>query len=137
MGTGIAKKDKTRYPTTYPKDIDHKRQPLFAQWTEQERRYVYHLVTKRRHFEKSTCESVTTSLQQMRIHAELSGVKRLSLPRIGCGLDQLNWREIKNLTKYVFKRSHVAITVYVVPPRLPIARLTSKKSEAERKNDLR
>ena len=27
MGTGIARQVKTRYPTTYPKDIDHNKQP--------------------------------------------------------------------------------------------------------------
>ena len=48
MGTGMARQVKTRYPTTYPKDIDHKTQPVFAQSIEQERRYVYHLVTKQR-----------------------------------------------------------------------------------------
>ena len=115
MGAGVAKQVKTRYHTTYPKDIDHKSQPLFAQWVKQERRYVYHLVTKRRYFEKPTYESVKTSLQQMRIHAEWSGVRRISLPRIGCGLDQLNWSEITSLIKDVFKGSRVAITVYVAP----------------------
>ena len=119
LGTGIARQVKTRYPTTYPKDIDHNKQPLFAQWIEQERRYVYHLVTKQRYFEKPTYESVKTSLQQMRIHAEWSGVKRISLPRIDCGLDQLNWSEIRSLIKDVFKRSLVAITVYVVPQQNP------------------
>ena len=55
------------------------------------------------------------SLQQMRIHAEWSGVKTISLPRIGCGLDQLNWSEIKSLIKEVFKGSHIVLTVYVAP----------------------
>ena len=41
MGIGVAKQVKTRYPTTYPKDVNHKRQPVFAQWIEGERRYVY------------------------------------------------------------------------------------------------
>ena len=113
MGVRVAKQVKTRYPTTYPKDIDHKKQPVFAQWIEGERRYVYHLVTKPRYFEISTYESIKTSLQQMRTHAEWSGVKRISLPRIGCGLDQLSWSEIRSLIKDVFKGSHVAITVYV------------------------
>ena len=119
MGIGVAKQVKTRYPTTYPKDVNHKRQPVFAQWTEGERRYVYHLVTKQRYFEKPTYESVKTSLQQMRTHAEWSGVHRISLPRMGCGLDKLNWSEIRSLIKDVFKGSHVAITVYVVPQQNP------------------
>ena len=115
MGVGVAKQVKTRYPTTYPKDVNHKRQPVFAQWIEGERRYVYHLVTKQRYFEKPTYESVKTSLQQMRTHAEWSGVHRISLPKIGCGLDQLNWSEIKSLIKEVFKGSHIVLTVYVAP----------------------
>ena len=119
MGIGVAKQVKTRYPTTYPKDVNHKRQPVFAQWIEGERRYVYHLVTKQRYFEKPTYESVKTSLQQMRTHAEWSGVNRIGLPRMGCGLDKLNWSEIRSLIKDVFKGSHVAITVYVVPQQNP------------------
>ena len=48
----------------------------------------------------------------MRTHAERwSGVQRISLPRIGCGLDQLSWSLIED----VFKGIHVAITVYVAP----------------------
>ena len=119
MGVGVAKQVKTRYPTTYPKDVNLKRQPVFAQWIEGERRYVYHLVTKQRYFEKPTYESVKTSLQQMRTHAEWSGVHRISMPRMGCGLDKLNWSEIRSLIKDVFKGSHVAITVYVVPQQNP------------------
>ena len=119
MGIGVAKQVKTRYPTTYPKDVDHKRQPVFAQLIEGERRYVYHLVTKQRYFEKPTYESVKTSLQQMRTHAEWSGVDRISLPRIGCGLDQLNWSEMRSLIKDVFKGSDVAIAVYVCPQQNP------------------
>ena len=131
MGTGIAKQVKTRYPTTYPKDIDHKTQPLFAQWIEQERRYVYHMVTKPRHFEKPTYESVKTLLQQMMIHAEWSGVKRISLPRIGCGLDQLNWSEVKSLINDVFKRSYVAITVYVTHQQNPTLNSETDLEEVE------
>ena len=120
MGIGVAKQVKTRYPTTYPKDVNHKRQPVFAQWIEGDRRnVVYHLVTKQRYFEKPTYESVKMSLQQMRTHADWSGVKRISLPRIGCGVDQLSWSEIRSLIKDVFKGSHVAITVYVVPQQNP------------------
>ena len=115
MCVGVAKQVKTRYPTTYPKDVDHKKQPVFAQLIEGERRYVYHLVTKQRYFEKPTYESIKTSLQQMRTHAEWSGVKRISLSRTGCGLDQLRWSELRSLIKDVFKGSHVAITVYVAP----------------------
>ena len=29
MGIGVAKQVKTRYPTLYPKDVNHKRQPVF------------------------------------------------------------------------------------------------------------
>ena len=108
-----------RYPTTYPKDVNHKKQPVFAQWIEGERRYVYHLVTKQRYFEKPTYESVKMSLQQMRTHAGWSGVHRIGLPRMGCGLDKLNWSEIRSLIKHVFKGSHVAITVYVVLQQNP------------------
>ena len=119
MGIGVAKQVKTSYPTTYPKGVNHKKQPVFAQWIEGERRYVYHLVTKQRYFEKPTYDSVETSLQQMRTHAEWSGVHRIGLSRMGCGLDKLNRSEIRSLIKDVFKGSHVAITVYVVPQQNP------------------
>ena len=38
---------------------------------------------------------------------------------MGCGLDKLSWSEIRSLIKDVFKESHVAITVYVVPQQNP------------------
>ena len=115
MESGVAKEVKRRYPITYPKDVDHQRQSVFAQWIENEERYVYHLVTKQRYFEKPTYATLETALRQMRSHAEWSGITRISVPKIGCGRDQLDWSEVRSLIKDVFKGSNVAITVYKAP----------------------
>ena len=34
------------------------------------------------------------------------------MPRIGCGLDKLNWKNVKNMIKEIFKDTDIAIEVY-------------------------
>merc|ERR1712241_1412478 len=40
------------------------------------------------------------------------GVEGVAMPRIGCGLDLLEWRRVKRLLEEVFEDSDVKIVVY-------------------------
>jgi len=75
-------------------------------------KYIYNLVTKEKYSDKPSYESLRRSLEAMRQHSLGHGVERISMPRIGCGLDGLSWAAVKTLIKNVFQLENMKITVY-------------------------
>ena len=75
-------------------------------------RYVYNLVTKEKYYEKPTMRALRLSLQEMRKHMEENSVTSIAMPKIACGLDLLDWRQVKILIEEVFEGSSIAIVVY-------------------------
>ena len=52
---------------------------------ERDGRYIYYLITKERYYWKPTDQTLEKSLIAMRDHAITNNVKRISMPKIGCG----------------------------------------------------
>ncbi|XP_076840724.1 ADP-ribose glycohydrolase OARD1 isoform X2 [Brachyhypopomus gauderio] len=77
-------------------------------------RFVYYLITKKRYNHKPTYETLRQSLEAMRAHCLDNGVTSVSMPRIGCGLDGLNWKKVSVMIEDVFLHTDVTITVYVI-----------------------
>ncbi|KAJ8949319.1 hypothetical protein NQ318_006744 [Aromia moschata] len=110
MGSGIAVTFKRDF-----KDIDE----LFSQRQKQgglavlslEDRYIYYLVTKRVSNGKPTYETLWSSLKKLRDHMKEYSVEKLAIPRLGCGLDRLEWTHVKNMIEFLFKELEVEITV--------------------------
>ncbi|XP_069489629.1 ADP-ribose glycohydrolase OARD1 [Ambystoma mexicanum] len=75
-------------------------------------RYIYYLITKKKASDKPTYESLHKSLEAMRSHCLANGVKCLSMPRIGCGLDRLQWEQVAEILEKVFAVTDITITVY-------------------------
>jgi hypothetical protein len=71
-----------------------------------------HLVTKERYFHKPTYLSLTTALEDMnrtwlRMHNDI----KLAMPKIGCGLDKLEWDKVKEIILSVFGKTDFEILV--------------------------
>jgi O-acetyl-ADP-ribose deacetylase (regulator of RNase III) len=79
---------------------------------EQEDRFIYYLVTKKYSNGKPTLDDLISSLEKVRDHCAEHGVKLLAMPRIGCGLDRLEWRHVKPKIEEVFSGLDISITVY-------------------------
>jgi O-acetyl-ADP-ribose deacetylase (regulator of RNase III) len=75
-------------------------------------RYIYYLVTKQRYFHKPTYDSLTQSLEKMCNHMIENNIQKLSIPKIGCGLDKLKWGRVKKILSIVFEDTNIEITVY-------------------------
>jgi hypothetical protein len=48
----------------------------------------------------------------MKAHAVEHGVGAISMPRIGCGLDGLEWPRVKTMLRQVFAGTTIRLTVY-------------------------
>ena len=79
-----------------------------------ESKFIYNLVTKNRYFDKPTYKSLRQSLVAMKEHAVKNQVKNIAMPKIGCGLDRLEWDTVSNLIMNVFLDTPVNIDVYLL-----------------------
>ena len=66
----------------------------FLFWDHTSNRYLYNLVTKTKCSEKPNLPTLLLTLEEMESHARLFGISTISIPKIGCGLDQMNWQEV-------------------------------------------
>jgi len=76
------------------------------------RRFVYYLITKRQSNDIPTYQDLERSLADMRDHCVREGVKKLAIPKIGCGLDRLEWPIVKKLIEDVFCGVDMRIDVF-------------------------
>lgn len=80
--------------------------------------HIYNLVTKQSPNDLPTYESVTTTLCTLRkiCDSDKSGIYDiLCMPRIGCGLDKLEWPKVMKIIINVFRGSHTHVRIYVYP----------------------
>ena len=77
-------------------------------------KFIYNLVTKENYYDKPTYESLEQSLVFMRNHAIEHNVQKIAMPKIGCGLDKLNWDAVSELIKKVFCETNIKIIVKIV-----------------------
>ncbi len=110
LGAGIAK----TFDNVY--DMRHK---LFAFYDGYEYRggdalvvdNVFNLVTKSRCFKKPTYDSLRESLEAMRDVMDELFITKLAMPKVGCGLDRLNWDNVYDIICEVFEDTDVEILI--------------------------
>lgn len=73
---------------------------------------IFYLVTKERYFHKPTMSSLESSLRAMRDLCLKNDIHRLAMPRIGCGLDKLDWNAVSRLIQTIFVNDDMQITIY-------------------------
>ena len=72
---------------------------------------VGNLVTKERYFHKPTLETLRQALENLRGQALEMGLKSLAMPKIGCGLDRLEWSDVRGIIQEVFAETNFNILV--------------------------
>lgn len=72
---------------------------------------IFNLITKRYSFGKPTNNAIYLALEQLKKQCMVLGVKKLGMPLIGCGLDKLNWEEVKGYILDIFKDTDIEIQV--------------------------
>lgn len=78
---------------------------------------VFNLIIKKNYYHKATYESVKTALVDMKkillnenIISEIK-TNKIAMPKIGCGLDGLEWYRVKRIIEDVFDDTNVEILV--------------------------
>ena len=115
MGKGIALTFRTKFGRLSELHEQKTKVPGVAflkEGDEKTSRFLYYLVTKEKYYGKPTYETLEASLKALLEHASKNGVKKLSIPRIGCGLDRLLWDRVYEMLQSVFENSGMVITVY-------------------------
>lgn len=106
MGAGIAVEFQKRfnlrnklleYDTEYPKCIRIGR--------------VFNLITKDKYWHKPTYNSIETALVLMKEIVIMNNIKFIAMPKIGCGLDRLQWDKVKEIIINTFKDIDLEILV--------------------------
>lgn len=72
---------------------------------------VFNLVTKPKCYHKPRYEAVRESLEIMRDQMDMLAITKLAMPKIGCGLDRLDWDEVYNIICEVFEDTNVEILI--------------------------
>ena len=75
---------------------------------------VFNLVTKERYYDKPTYQSITEAIKKLRKMCDTYQLHKLAMPKIGCGLDRLEWGTVKKILEQEFKGSDMEITVYYI-----------------------
>lgn len=75
---------------------------------------VFNLVTKPRRFHMPDYDTLYETLIDMRDQCESMSITKLAMPKIGSGLDKLDWEQVKELIQEAFDGSDIEIVVYVV-----------------------
>lgn len=72
---------------------------------------VFHLITKSRYWDKPTYRTLKESLIELKTLCIELGVKKLAMPKIGCGLDKLQWNTVKENIIKIFNDTDIEILV--------------------------
>lgn len=79
--------------------------------------YIFYLITKQNYYDKYiSLDSVSNCLSNLRELCVSLGVREVSMPRIGCGLDLLSWSNVYPRIVNSFRGCSVRVTVVTPPP---------------------
>ncbi len=110
-GAGIAVTFKEKYGVEKVKS-QNKKSGECAVTQEEDGRTIFHIITKRQCNDLPIYESFTSSLNHVRDWCVKHKVKSVSVPRLGCGLDKLDFQRVQKILSKVFTGIDIVITIY-------------------------
>ena len=73
---------------------------------------VFNLITKEKYWQKPSYNSLGESLLVMKEKlSKNKNIKKLVIPKIGCGLDRLSWDKVEPMVQEIFKDLDIEIVV--------------------------
>ena len=78
---------------------------------------VYNLITKCYVWDRPTYNTLRVTLVDMKNHMQDLGLTRLASPKIGCGIDGLDWETVKAMIQEVFQNTNIEVLVCIPEER--------------------
>lgn len=113
MGAGIARDFKNKY-VDMPAFV-RKQKPTIGScvmYVSKSGQVVMNLVTKAQSSGKPTLASLSRSLEALKKAVIYNKIKRLAMPKIGSGLDQLDWNKVLEQIELVFWDVDIEIKIF-------------------------
>lgn len=73
----------------------------------------FNLVTKENYWSKPTYNSLRQSLISLKINLSKLNITKIAMPKIGCGLDKLEWQKVKQIIFDIFSDTDIEILVCI------------------------
>lgn len=116
MGAGIAVEFNKRYPHM-KQDIQLGKYEVSSVVGFKEEKTgnqeIINLITKKKSYNKPTRVDFNQTLEMLKIYVENNNIKKLAIPRIGSGLDKLNWHVTSKQIKHLFRDADIEIVVCI------------------------
>lgn len=114
MGAGIAKDFDKKFKgmktylqyVTYRCNIKYPNAILFCN-----KQDVINMITKKHYYNKPTYKSFIKSLENVKEICLKENIKYLGIPKLGCGLDRLQWAKVEQIIKDTFLDTDIEIQV--------------------------
>lgn len=74
---------------------------------------VFNLVTKEKYYYKPTYNSLECCLTNMKVYCLENNIKKIAMPKIGCGLDRLEWNKVKQIILDTFEDTDIEIVICI------------------------
>jgi len=76
---------------------------------------ITYLVTKKRYYEKPTYSSLQESLSKLLEYYKVNNLScPIIMPKIGCGLDRLDWIRVKDIIISILVNNGINVYVYIL-----------------------
>ena len=75
---------------------------------------VFNLVTKERYWMNPVYATMRQCLTDLKRQCKAHSVNKLAMPKIGCGLDRMDWKYVKQIIQDVFRDTNIEIIVFYI-----------------------
>lgn len=72
---------------------------------------VFNLITKKNYWGKPTYATIEATIEDMAHMCKVYNIKYLAMPKIGCGLDRLQWGKVREIIIKHFKELDIEIEI--------------------------
>ena len=74
-------------------------------------RVELNLITKQKYWQKPTYETLKMTLEELKSCCVRNDIFYIAMPKIGCGLDKLEWSKVKAIIEEVFAGTDIEILI--------------------------
>jgi len=89
---------------------NHLNYPCVIPYMENDRT-VFTLITKKYYYDKPTYENVVKTIKGVAFMCKQFNIKFLGMPRIGYGLDKLEWNKVRTIIQETFKELDIKVQI--------------------------